>query len=308
MTDHLTARRMQQAADDMQQAARNIDGTIERFSRFLDDWLLRLENVLERQLAPKVVNVEQRMEVDERVMPGLLDVVRRQGSVAKETIHRAGNAEIRERIYDTEPAKCPVCRNLLEDGQHLVRAEGVDYHVACYELTPASAVPDVEDQPFNPDFEPPPAPGSEDPDDTSEPIDPVGTDPDFDPIDVDDPLQETGFDRFEERAKRLQEMHEVADGAYGDGPMVRGAARREVERLQEEDLPPDLSKTERFLLAWLSKEESSAYGECNGKDLDRLVALGYAQIEPAGPAPRPDSRVSLTEDGWARHRQIIRES
>lgn len=52
---------------------------------------------------------------------------------------------------------------------------------------------------------------------------------------------------------------------------------------------PDLTKTERFLLDWLAKEDVSALRECYGPDLDRLVALGFAQIE--------GQRVSLTEAG-----------
>lgn len=38
----------------------------------------------------------------------------------------------------------------------------------------------------------------------------------------------------------------------------------------------DLTKSEGFLLDWLGKEDSSAYGECYGPELDRLKDLGLA--------------------------------
>lgn len=62
--------------------------------------------------------------------------------------------------------------------------------------------------------------------------------------------------------------------------------------------PRQLSKGELFLLDWLSKEDSSAYGECRGADLDRLISLDLAWK-----APVPDgvddnyARVSLTVRG-----------
>ncbi len=37
---------MQQAADEMQRAALNIEGHFDRHQRFLDDWLSRFEQVL----------------------------------------------------------------------------------------------------------------------------------------------------------------------------------------------------------------------------------------------------------------------
>jgi len=37
---------MRSAADEMQRAAQNIEGSFERHQRFLDDWLQRFEQVL----------------------------------------------------------------------------------------------------------------------------------------------------------------------------------------------------------------------------------------------------------------------
>ncbi len=52
-----------------------------------------------------------------------------------------------------------------------------------------------------------------------------------------------------------------------------------------------------FLLEWLSVEETSAYGECRGKNLSRLIEGGFAHF--AAHAGDPDySRVALTEAGW----------
>ena len=57
---------------------------------------------------------------------------------------------------------------------------------------------------------------------------------------------------------------------------------------------PDLTKPQRFVLEWLSKEDSSAYGECRGPDLDALVRLGLASVAQ----PVNDwSGVSLTDAG-----------
>lgn len=60
----------------------------------------------------------------------------------------------------------------------------------------------------------------------------------------------------------------------------------------------DLTKYQKFLLTWLSKEGSSAYGECRGADLDRLIELGLAWRAPAPPDRDIDyARVSLTNAG-----------
>ncbi|MCC0018408.1 hypothetical protein [Mesorhizobium denitrificans] len=58
--------------------------------------------------------------------------------------------------------------------------------------------------------------------------------------------------------------------------------------------------TEKELLEWLGKEDSSAYGECHGEQLDALIAKGWAEV---GPTPsgrsRMYARVWLTEAGLA---------
>lgn len=43
---------MRAAADEMQRAATNIDGALERHQRFLDDWLLRFEAIIKATSAP----------------------------------------------------------------------------------------------------------------------------------------------------------------------------------------------------------------------------------------------------------------
>lgn len=40
--------RMASAAEEMQRAAANIDGALDRHQRFLDDWLLRFEAAIDR--------------------------------------------------------------------------------------------------------------------------------------------------------------------------------------------------------------------------------------------------------------------
>lgn len=39
-----------------------------------------------------------------------------------------------------------------------------------------------------------------------------------------------------------------------------------------------MTKDEKFLLEWLSKEDFSQYGECHGKSLDALIEKGYAKV------------------------------
>jgi len=74
---------------------------------------------------------------------------------------------------------------------------------------------------------------------------------------------------------------------------------------------PDLTAPERDLLDWLSKEDFSQYGECHGRALDKLIALGLAQVhapgqhqnfianDPAGVKGIMFCAVSLTTAGWA---------
>ena len=59
----------------------------------------------------------------------------------------------------------------------------------------------------------------------------------------------------------------------------------------------ELSGEEQFLLKWLSKEDSSAYGECYGYSLNTLINTGLAATSEKPPSDF--SRVSLTEAGWA---------
>lgn len=75
--------------------------------------------------------------------------------------------------------------------------------------------------------------------------------------------------------------------------------------------PSELQRSERMLLAWLAREDFSQYGECHGRDLDRLVELGLAQIHAPGEhqvfiargTTQMHRAVSLTERGVdvARH-------
>jgi hypothetical protein len=60
----------------------------------------------------------------------------------------------------------------------------------------------------------------------------------------------------------------------------------------------ELNKTERLLLEWLSKEDESNLGECDGTDLDSLVNLGYAAIRETAGFHRSYSKVSVTDKGW----------
>jgi hypothetical protein len=63
---------------------------------------------------------------------------------------------------------------------------------------------------------------------------------------------------------------------------------------------PKLTEAERFLLEWLGKEDSSAYGECHGTDLDELFRRGLAIVSPQMVGRDPHyRRVSLTEAGRA---------
>lgn len=63
---------------------------------------------------------------------------------------------------------------------------------------------------------------------------------------------------------------------------------------------PQLTSQEKFLLEWLSKAESSAFGECEGQPLTVLVNLGLATIGPTPDGKHPHYRqVSLTDAGRA---------
>lgn len=55
----------------------------------------------------------------------------------------------------------------------------------------------------------------------------------------------------------------------------------------------DLTRKEAFLLDWLLGASSSAYGECAGADLDRLLDLGLAITT----GRNGHDRVRLTAEG-----------
>lgn len=58
--------------------------------------------------------------------------------------------------------------------------------------------------------------------------------------------------------------------------------------------------TEKDLLEWLGQEDSSAYGECHGEQLDALIAKGLAEVGPTPPGrSQMYARVKLTETGLA---------
>ena len=62
----------------------------------------------------------------------------------------------------------------------------------------------------------------------------------------------------------------------------------------------EYSPSECHLLHWLSTEDVSAYGECKGKDLDRLKELGLVTFDFDPASPRADyGGVRLTDAGKA---------
>lgn len=56
--------------------------------------------------------------------------------------------------------------------------------------------------------------------------------------------------------------------------------------------------TEAFLLNWLSKEDSSIYGECRGIQLSSLISKGEVKIIYKDLRGEDYNRVALTEKGW----------
>lgn len=60
-----------------------------------------------------------------------------------------------------------------------------------------------------------------------------------------------------------------------------------------------LTKAQRFLLEWLSREDWSAYGECCGRDLDHLLREGLAETAQHGRAISGRTGVRLTPAGLA---------
>jgi hypothetical protein len=55
---------------------------------------------------------------------------------------------------------------------------------------------------------------------------------------------------------------------------------------------------EHHLLEWLMGEDDSAYGECKGGDLDRLIELGLVGIKSKDPRGKDYDRVGLTAEGF----------
>lgn len=64
-------------------------------------------------------------------------------------------------------------------------------------------------------------------------------------------------------------------------------------------------KSQADLLLWLSKEDTSLRGECDGPSLDAVVDAGFAHII-SGPLDKDYDRVALTEAGWARVAELKR--
>lgn len=64
-----------------------------------------------------------------------------------------------------------------------------------------------------------------------------------------------------------------------------------------------LTSAEKFLLEWLSKEESSAYGECHGQPLTVLINMGLAMTHD-GRDTNDYSRISLTPAGFEAVREL----
>src|SRR5262245_43993536 len=82
-------------------------------------------------------------------------------------------------------------------------------------------------------------------------------------------------------------------------------------------MPTDITADQLDLLLWLAAEDYSQYGECHGPPLDRLIAMGLAQVhgpgehqvfiakDPLGTKGMMFRAVSLTPAGWTRARQEI---
>jgi hypothetical protein len=93
-------------------------------------------------------------------------------------------------------------------------------------------------------------------------------------------------------------LSNAADGVVHANFEARTSTTPEVPTMRDtaSRLPPGgLTTQERLLLEWLSKEESSAYGECNGDSLNLLVNTGLAQYSRTPPSDYDG--VSLTAAG-----------
>lgn len=67
-----------------------------------------------------------------------------------------------------------------------------------------------------------------------------------------------------------------------------------------------LTQSQRFMLDWLLKEDWSSYGECRGSDLDRLLALGFAELA-VGPLPVTDYTTVRATEGARWYRALLAE-
>lgn len=73
----------------------------------------------------------------------------------------------------------------------------------------------------------------------------------------------------------------------------------------EADIGKRLTDSQVSILRWLSEADSSAYGECRGKDLDVLRTERLAAWDEKTGHPTEDyCRVSLTELGWMVLKQL----
>lgn len=66
----------------------------------------------------------------------------------------------------------------------------------------------------------------------------------------------------------------------------------------------DLTSSQHHLLDWLSKEDHSAYGECKGKDYDRLDALGCVYVVHRDQRGDDFNRVGLTDKGHELRKEL----
>lgn len=61
----------------------------------------------------------------------------------------------------------------------------------------------------------------------------------------------------------------------------------------------ELTDEDQFILDWLSKEETSQVGECEGKAFGRLLGFGLAELGPEDPRGEQYRTVKLTDKGKA---------
>jgi hypothetical protein len=64
------------------------------------------------------------------------------------------------------------------------------------------------------------------------------------------------------------------------------------------------TSSQHHLLEWLAKEDHSAYGECKGRDLDRLFDLGLARVVITDQRGQDFNRVGLTDKGFEEAKRL----